>query len=310
MIKPTEIIPITLSDIFRIRLKTKSNKEHIAAAVDWLKRAQDISGDGGVAAWYSLISGWAPSYIETTGYIINTFLDCSEYLQDNSLKDRAITMGNFLVKMQHSSGGYRTHVPSVRKISPPTVFNTGQDLLGMTALYKTTKNKKYKLSAEKAADFLCSIQEKDGSWLKNTYGNTTHAYHSRVAWGLLETYDISKNKKYRDAATAFLNWALQFQQPNGWFANAHLPPPHSVIPFTHTISYTIEGFLWSGLLLEKKRYIRAAEKAAKAMLRYYVRHDYLPGSLDEKWRSDNRYSCITGDAQIALVWGKLLRAYQ
>ena len=46
-------------------------------ALEWLCRAQDHSAstDGGVARSYSLLTGWASSYPETTGYIIPTFLE-------------------------------------------------------------------------------------------------------------------------------------------------------------------------------------------------------------------------------------------
>jgi hypothetical protein len=48
----------------------------IAEGLAWLCRAQDhsASSDGGVARHYSLLDGWAPSYPETTGYIIPTLL--------------------------------------------------------------------------------------------------------------------------------------------------------------------------------------------------------------------------------------------
>lgn len=275
---------------------------HLQESLNWLKHAQDTSKDGGVAAWFSLVTGWAPSYIETTGYIINTFLDAADYFNDDEYLKRASTMGDFLVKMQHSSGGYRTHVPEVRKDSVPTVFNTGQDLIGMSALYARTKNKKYQLSLMKAADFLVSIQEKDGSWLKNTYGNKTHVYHTRVAWGLLESWKVTAKKAYYDAAIKNLNWALSFQQPNGWFRNNELPPPNIQVPYTHTIAYAIEGFLWSGLLLQDKKYLHAAVKGAEPVLKYYLKNDFIPGTFDSQWHSNDKYSCLTGDAQIAVVW--------
>src|SRR5712692_3479 len=46
--------------------------QSVREAIGWLCRAQDCSttNDGGVARHYSLVSGWAPSYPETTGYII------------------------------------------------------------------------------------------------------------------------------------------------------------------------------------------------------------------------------------------------
>jgi hypothetical protein len=49
----------------------------VAASLRWLARAQDCSAsrDGGVSRHYSLLTGWATSYPETTGYIVPTMLD-------------------------------------------------------------------------------------------------------------------------------------------------------------------------------------------------------------------------------------------
>src|SRR5262245_34594310 len=48
----------------------------IVEGLNWLARAQDNSAtnDGGVARHYSLVSGWGPSYPESTGYIIPTLI--------------------------------------------------------------------------------------------------------------------------------------------------------------------------------------------------------------------------------------------
>src|SRR3989344_424222 len=239
------------------------HRSAIRAALGWLKRAQDVTGDGGVSAWYSLWNGWQPSYIETTGYIINTFLDCAEYVNDDELKVRAQIMANFLVSMQHPTGGYRAAVPSKSEKSDPVVFNTGQDLLGMTDIYSLTKKKLYLNSLTKAANFLVSIQETDGSWIKYNYGQKNHVYDTRVAWSLLKVADIYRSlgklketQFYRQAAIRNLDWALTFQQNNGWLSNNELPPPNLQLPYTHTIAYALEGLLWSGLLLKRKKYLQ------------------------------------------------------
>ncbi len=282
-----------------------SNKKNILAATDWLKLAQDVTLDGGVSAWFSLINGWQPSYIETTGYIINTFFDLAEYYDDIQLKQRAIKMSDFLLTMQLPNGAYRAYTPSQKESEKTVVFDMGQDLLGITHAYEITKNKKYLKSAIRAAQYLTSIQEKNGSWVKNTYGSTAHTYHTRVAWGLLRVYEISKNIKYKKAALKNLRWAQKQQLDNGWFKKNELPPPNISIPYTHTISYAIEGFLWSGLLLNDSSLIKTALKGAVPILNYYFKHSYLPGTLNEKWKSNDTYSCLTGNAQISLMWLKL-----
>ncbi|MEP7167005.1 MAG: pectate lyase [Candidatus Woesebacteria bacterium] len=285
----------------------QNNDVHIQEGLKWLCHAQDKSGDNGVSAWYSLISGWQPSYIETTGYIINTFLDTDRLYKKMKLKDRAVRMADFLIKMQHPLGGYRTAVPSKAVESVPTVFNTGQDLLGMAAVFSATKKEKYRASAILAADFLLSIQEKDGSWLQYTYGSMKHTYHTRVAWGILEVWKITGKKKYLTAARKNIDWAAKQQQPNGWFKQNQLPHPNPSIPYTHTIAYAIEGFLWSGLLLQDDHYMQIAIKGALPLADLYLKNEFLPGTFDSNWKSENSYTCLTGDAQLALVWLELFK---
>lgn len=288
------------------------NQIHINSALAWLKRAQDKSEDGGVSAWFSLINGWRPSYIETTGYIIDTFLEVGIFKNDEKLISRAIKMANFLVEMHIPKSGFRTSVPSIENRARPTVFNTGQDLLGLTSIYNYSKNLKYLSPCLETAHWLCSIQEEDGSWIKNTYGQTNHTYHTRVAWGLLKVSQAcaatgykKDAQKFRQAAIKNLNWAKKNQLSNGWFENNHLPSPNPSFPYTHTISYAIEGFWWSGKILEDDEFLRTAIKGAIPLLKYYLENDYLPGTFDSNWKSKDRYSCLTGDAQIAVMWWQM-----
>ncbi|GIK83874.1 MAG: hypothetical protein BroJett025_04960 [Patescibacteria group bacterium] len=284
-----------------------NNKKNIKAALAWLMLAQDKTGDGGVSAWFSLLNGWQPSYIETTGYIINTFLDAYEYFKDPQYRSRAIKMADFLLKMQLPNGAYKLYTPKQKNDDAVVVFNMGQDLIGISAIYELTNNKKYLKSAIAAAEYLLSIQEKDGSWVKNTYGNTTHTYHTRVAWGILKVYQISGKNKFKTAAIKNLEWAKSQQLPNGWFAKNELPQPNIQLPYTHTISYAVEGFLWSGLILSNSQLLKIALRGSVPLLNYYLKHNFLPGSFDSNWQSQDKYSCLTGDAQISLMWLELYK---
>jgi uncharacterized protein YyaL (SSP411 family) len=283
------------------------NIQSIDSAIEWLKLAQDKTLDGGVSAWFSLITGWRPSYIETTGYIINTFFDVAEFKNDDELKKRAIYMSDFLVSMQLNNGAYRAYTPQQKISDKVVVFDMGQNLLGMTQAYDVTKDKKYLNSAVRAAYYLVNIQNKDGSWTKNTYGNTSHVYHTRVAWGLLKVYKISKLSKFKYSALKNLKWAKGFQKNNGWFENNNLILPNSSIPFTHTISYALEGFMWSGLLLKNPEMIKTVLRGSIPILNYFVTHNFLPASLTKNWTSTDRYTCLTGNAQISLVWLELYK---
>jgi uncharacterized protein YyaL (SSP411 family) len=134
-----------------------------------------------------------------------------------------------------------------------------------------------------------------------------HTYHTRVAWSILKVWQLTKEKKYLQAALKNLDWAASQQLANGWFKQNHFPQPNPSVPYTHTIAYAIEGFLWSGLLLKDKTYLDRAAQAALPLAEYYLAHHFLPGTFDKNWTTPDTYTCLTGDAQLALIWLELFK---
>lgn len=275
--------------------------KHLHATLNWLKRAQDVTSDHGVSAYYSLLFGWAPSFIETTGYIIPTFLRASQLLRDPDLYKRALKMGDFLLKMQLKSGGFRTYVPGSKRSSDPTIFNTGQDILGLIDLYMASGKSQYLASARRAADFLVQEIQPNGTWITYTDNNLPRAYHSRVAYALLKVYEITHNQNYRTAATKHLNWVLSQQSSNGWFAQTELIGGPSTYPITHTMLYVVEGLFYSGQILGQKKYQTAAIRMLKPLARSYQKTDRLAPSFDKFWQPHGSYAIPTGEAQLAAL---------
>jgi hypothetical protein len=67
----------------------------------WLCAAQDSYSEGGVAAFYDIrLGNWGPLYPETTGYIIPTFYDSANFLNDSAYRERALRMANWLLTLQ------------------------------------------------------------------------------------------------------------------------------------------------------------------------------------------------------------------
>ena len=279
-----------------------SDESNLRRSIAWLTVAQDATEVGGVSAWYSYLRGWGEPFIETTGYTISTFLRASNYFNDKKLINRAIAMGDYVVSMQHSSGGYRTYPPTQMSESNPTEFNTGQDILGLADLYEVTHNKKYLESLILAADFLVKIQNSDGTWTEYTYGGKARTYNTRVSWALLRSWQLTNKISYRDAARKNLKWALSRQLKNGWFRDNALPYPNPIDPYTHTIAYVLEGLLGCYDILHDEIYFLAAQKTADKLLEIFQLHHFMAGTYDSNWHSKDHYSCLTGDAQIAGVW--------
>lgn len=300
-----DLLPLVFTDTINMMGKVYSNQHHIEKSLLWLNRAQDKGFRGGVSSWYGVFSGWGDPYIETTGYIISTYLESYHYFKDKSYLKRAIKMADFLLSVQLPSGGFKTYLTKNGDTGYPTIFNTGQDLIGMVDIYNETRKKTYLESVVKTADFLSNSIDKNGRWVKHSYDAKGHAYDSRVGYALLKASFLTGSKLHKQMAIKNLNWVIKQQLSNGWFLNAELPPPNPSDPYTHTIAYTIEGLLFSGLLLKNKRMINSAKKAADMVLSYYNKHKFIPGTFDKNWQSRDRYTCLTGDAQISVVWGVL-----
>ncbi len=293
---------ISLKDLFNEHNPHYSNEVHIKAAIEWLRTAQKQNNDGGVSSHYSLFEGWAPSYVETTGYIIPTFFNYSEISKEDVYREDAIQMAEFEIGSQLPSGAFPgSRDSSGREI--PIVFNTGQVIFGLCRAYEETRDEKYRHSAKKACDWLISVMHRDGYWKKYEYLNTIHTYNTRTAWSLLRFHNISKDDKYKKAAKKNIDWALTQQLETGWFNNNGFHPNKE--PVVHTIAYSIRGVLESGIYLKNKVYINSAIKAAEAIMHAQRPDGSLPGSFNKKWKSSVKWSCLTGNSQMSIVWQRI-----
>jgi uncharacterized protein YyaL (SSP411 family) len=284
--------------------KAKSLEVHLQAAMDWLCMAQDAQNDGGVSIRYSLIKGWMSSYPETTGYIIPTFFNYSSITGKSEYFQRAVIMAEWLLSIQKQDGSF--HGGPVGSGYDSFVFDTGQIIFGLIAAYKSTKQSKYLESALKAGIWLVTVQESEGMWKKYTFHSTPHTYYSRVAWAIAELGVCVNDNMFYRAASKNIDWALTKQRNNGWFDTTGFTEKTHITPYTHTIAYTIEGILETGACLGRRDYIEATRRSADALCHVISQNSFCHGGYDSNWQSDKKYSCLTGNAQIALV---LLRLY-
>jgi uncharacterized protein YyaL (SSP411 family) len=264
--------------------------------------AQDSSPDGGVSEGYHLLHGWLPSYPETTGYIIETIYDFSEYSDDSSLKDRAIRMADWLVNIQYDDGA----IPD-SYFNKKMVFDTGQVVFGFVRAYKETGDEKYKEAAIKAGRWLIDVQDQDGAWRKYAVDGIPHTYYARVAWSLLHIHNITGDDIYKEYCEKNINWVLNQQLENGWFENAAFSLKKNNNPYTHTIAYTIRGVLESGIYLQNEKYINSARLAIDSLNSVIPESGCFSGYYDRNWKGDTKFSCLTGNSQLAIIFFKLYK---
>ncbi|MDP9263905.1 MAG: glycoside hydrolase family 127 protein [Acidobacteriota bacterium] len=283
------------------RFPVRPVEEHLAGALAWLRRAQAQTSAGGSPAYYGLLTGWAAAYPETSGYLIPTLFAASAYA-DRNLRDQAIAMADWLISLQMPEGGFPAGLARSNAAPAPSVFNSGQILLGMMAAYRETGDRRYLVAGTAAGRWLSKIQSADGSWRQHTYRNQLHSYKTRVAWALLELYKETGEERFHNAARKNLDWALSCQQPNGWFRYA---PFWGERAFTHTVSYVLEGLLSAGQILNESSYLAAVDRALESIVPLVREDGWLPGSFDSNWRP-TWYCCLTGNAQLA---GVMLRRF-
>jgi uncharacterized protein YyaL (SSP411 family) len=286
---------VSLADLAKKKHPLFSISEHLESAISWLCKAQDSRSDGGVSEGYHLLHGWLPSYPETTGYIIESFFDYARIIDDSQLRTRAVRMADWLLAIQHEDGSIPDSYGKKK-----LVFDTGQVLYGLVRCFEETGDNKYKVAAIKAGDWLASVQELDGSWAKFAIGNTPHTYYSRVASSLLKLHKITKESKYLNSGINSIEWCLKQQQENGWFDKASFNLQNHQAPFTHTIAYTFDGIIESGIYLQEKRYLASIENAFERILNHFPSDACIPGTFDKNWQGDSSFSCLTGDAQLAI----------
>jgi len=282
--------------------------DHLRAAIDWLCLAQDVRNDqsdsGGVSAGWSFEDGWLPSYPETSGYIVETFIAAAGVLERPDLIDRARRIIDWELSIQRSDGAFPGHFGEPG--SEPVVFNTGQIMHGMLAGYLQLHRAECLDAAVRAGRWLARVQDPDGCWRQFEHNGVPHTYNTRASWALLETALIAGDASQRTAAIRNLDWALAQQHESGWFANNAFAPGRE--PFTHTIAYTIRGLLESGVLLGSSRYVDAAAKAARALAHAQRADGWLAGTYDSDWVPRARYCCLTGVAQMSVNWIRCAQA--
>jgi len=280
---------------------------HLRGVLGWLCRAQDATRGGGVSYGYGILEGWRPAYPETTGYCIPTCLRAARLLNDASLRERALTMAAWELTVQTLDGGIPGGPLSSNGRKPCVPFDTGQVLQGWIAAFAETRDPRFLCAARRAGAWLTNPRIHAGIWQDEFPAGRVlrRAYNARTCWALLQLHQIDPQPEFRQVAYQNLEWTLDRQLPNGWLRENTFVPGHPAL--THCIAYVMEGLMESSLLLQELRLLEAAVRTAQALKNEFDRRGWLPARFDSNWKSSDRFSCVTGNAQTALVW---LRLYE
>jgi hypothetical protein len=210
----------------------------------------------------------------------------------------------------------------------PSVFNTGQIVFGLVRAAREFGGEAYGHAAQAAARWLVRVQDPTGEWRRHDFLEQSHVYNTRTAWALLLMHEQTGEEELREAARSNLAWALSQGDEDGFYRRAAFDPREqgyspgeklrAVVrgrnrpsfytkASLHTLAYTVQGALESAWLLEDAADLAAHAQTAAERLAFDARDGGLAGFYGPGWRRETSSACLTGAAQMAIVWLRLVQ---
>ncbi|MFQ5728831.1 MAG: hypothetical protein ACE5GN_00530, partial [Waddliaceae bacterium] len=215
-------------------------------------------------------------------------------------------MAKWEIEIQMPSGAVQGGTVCPPEKQTAAAFNTGMVLEGWSAAYRESGDAAYLEAGRRAADFLAGDINEEGYFKTNgqfvSLGEIK-TYNCLCAWALYKFGEDAKDSSYKDAAMHVIEAALRQQQANGWFDNNCLGDPKT--PLLHTIGYTLQGILEVGILSENKRFIDAVLLGTDPLLARLSLNGFTYGRFYADWEPAVFSSCLTGSAQIAVIFYRL-----
>ena len=236
---------------------------------------------GSMRIYYNIETDfYAFAYSELTGYAITSFLYINEFEPDPLLIERAKLAANYIFNLAEKNiyGAIDDRFFYESKTMRPWLFSfdNGICLNGIVNLYRYTNEKKYLEIAQKIADWLINdMQKPDGSFhaaydykkdklIEDLSSWSLHSepHHAKIAIGLLNLYQITKNNLLKEKALKICEWALKKQKNDGRFVTFQLKDNTQI----HAHLYAAEALLYTGLKCQNKRYLKSSQKATEWIL--------------------------------------------
>lgn len=291
------------------KITTSQNHSITKSTLNWLKQSIEATGLKGSAAYYSRIRkplrGWERAYPETTGYIIETLLDYYKIQKEDWLREYALSCADWLCDIQLENGAFAGLLGDDQK---PSTFNTGQIIFGLVRAYEETKGLKYWKAFERAVAWLVENMEPDGTWKKGAYvSGFVPSYNTRVVWAMLFANRHLKQKLVQERAEMAFDFYSKKILPNGAVKDWSFAP--GVPAFTHTIAYTLRGF-WECEALLGVNNSSSMANSFEVLAQIWHTNKRFAGSYDQNWNGNDSFICVTGNAQISILFSRLFQITQ
>ena len=265
-------------------------------AAQWILRSE--RKDGGSSAQFVPFLGWSKAYPETTGYTIPTLIDIGNRLNSPIYLDLSVRFGDWLLSIQNADGSWnRGKHPSTN--TKPSIFNTGQILLGLVSLWDQTHEEKWIQSATMGANWLMQRQISNGLWDGGDYKSSiTPSYYSHVLWPMLEVSSRINDSFLSSSAAKGIYEIVSRRQENGVISGWSFR--EGDYAYTHTIAYTIRGLQEASRLLDDYKIAQCIDDSLDLLIRRSeLSRGALPGCFNEQWHHNSRFVCLTGSLQVA-----------
>ena len=253
---------------------------------------------------WSPVFGWAKAYPETTGYLVETLRAYAALKNDPKLDELADQCVAWLLTTQLPGGSFPALLAGSGK---PSIFNTAMVLFGLGAPLSSPTprdHSKKEYAVDAALQYLFGALSPDGVWRIDAYiPGFVPSYYTRAVWGVLSTHRMAEYPGAEDAMRNALRYYAGRFLPNGAVQNWGFQPGKAA--FTHTIAYTLEGFLESAILLGETLIFEKTVASATALCQQIQKQGRSAGRYDENWRGDYSFLCVTGNAQLSVLFQRL-----
>jgi len=305
------------------------------AALDWLRRSIEATGGRGSSHSWSPVWGWAKAYPETTGYLVETLRRYAVLKNDLTLSDLADRCTDWLLTEQLPNGAFPAGLAGSGRAS---VFNTAMVVGGLCVstppptpppMGGGTRHSHDTLHATEAVSpplplgegsgvgltrpgmglntalaYLLRSLSPDGAWRTDAYvPGFVPSYYTYAVWRVLQANQTLRHPEANEAMRGALHFYTERFLPNGAVRDWGFRAGEAA--FTHTIAYTLQGFLEAALLLGEAGILEKTLHSGERLWAEIQRAGRTAGCYDEAWQGDGSFGCITGNAQLSVLFQRM-----
>ncbi len=282
-------------------------KNRTNLALNWVKKSIEVTGTPGSSAYFSrrklILKGWQKPYPETTGYLIETLYDYANYFEEKQYTEIARKAADWICSLQFEDGSLPGSYLGSQK---PSIFNTGQMLFGLIRAYQEDGNQYHLTVLKKAVTWLIDSLSEDGSWKNAAFvDGFIPSYYTRVIWSVLLSEKILKDERIVPSMKKALEYYREKINENGTVTDWSFKADEAA--FTHTIAYTIRGFIESALIINDNSLVDKMIVPIEKIMKLRELKGKIAGEYDLNWRGNYKYICLTGNFQLALIMTRLYK---